>query len=690
MARAGLDVGELLLKLVAKETGEISKVDYTPQKPAFMEFTPVGETHLERSSPESQGVSSAFFTELIRRLSEDKRCNMHKFMALRHGVVIAECAFEPFDMDMWHVSYSMCKSVIGMAIGILVGEEKLSTNDKLSDIFSSRMSPFGFLRKNVTVHNLLNMTSGVDFSEAGAISGNDWRKSYLESSFKFDPGTQFEYNSMNTYMLSAIITEITGQSAFDFCRERIFNPLGIKRVFWESCPQSITKGGWGLFIRAEDMAKLGQLYLNYGMWEGQQIVPRQWVEESIKKHVETGREDSGFYGYQLWINDDRPGSYAYNGMLGQNVFVYPDIDMVIVTNAGNSDIFQTSPMAVMIRKAMQYEIVVHDKPLPEDFAALSDLKAIAKSVSGRTAAHPVISAGGWKQRNVTMTTGRPRKKVASFETRRAGFKMQVNSYNVRNENSLIRTWFKKLDGKTYDLDVSAVGVFPLMMQIVHNNFTDGIHRIGFRIGPNNSFWIDLYEGSAIYKLRCGFGGKRYVSDVNMHGEMYKVSLASFCKTDEYNRLVIRNEISFLEEACKRTLNICFEDDASDRPDRKGTFIHPAVPSGIEVRFLETPGTDMLMEAMKSMGTDNLGGMQGMLINKFYKGGVKEAFGHAVKNTLQPVIHGKLTVPEYVDYEALENFADDTFVTQEVAGETIEIVGTSKTIEDTVKETGSNL
>ena len=650
MARAGLDVGELLLKLVARETGEISKVDYKPQKPAFMEYVPVGETYLERRSPESQGVSSAFFTDLIRFLSENKECNMHKLMFLRHGYVIAECAFEPYNMDMWHVSYSMCKSIIGMAIGILVGEEKLALNDKLSDIFSSRMNPFGFFRKNVTVQNLLNMSSGVDFSEAGAISGNDWRKAFLESSFKFDPGTQFEYNSMNTYMLSAIITEITGLSAFDFCRERIFNPLGIKRVYWESCPQSITKGGWGLFIRAEDMAKLGQLYLNKGKWEGRQIVPEEWVVESTKFQIETGKEDNAHYGYQLWVNNDRPGSFAYNGMLGQNVFVYPDIDMVVVTNAGNNDIFQTSPMALHIRDAFKNRIQVSDEPLPEDFAALSELKAIAKSVSGRTAEYPVICTGGWKQRTVTMTTGRPRKKIASFESRRGGFKAQVNSFNVRNENKLINTWLKKLDGKTYDLDITGVGVFPLMMQVVHNNFTDGIHKIGFRSGPNNSYYIDLYEGSAIYKLRCGFGGKRYVSDINMHGEVYKVSLSSFCKTDEYNRLVIRNEINFLEEACARTFNICFEDDASDREDRKGTFIHPSVPAKIEIRLLETPGSDMLMDAIMSMGTEGLGGMQGMLINRFYKGGVKEAVVHAVKNTFQPVIHGKLSEPEYHEYE----------------------------------------
>ncbi|SFB68390.1 serine hydrolase domain-containing protein [Butyrivibrio sp. YAB3001] len=666
MARAGLDVGELLLKLVSRETGEISKVDYTPQKPEFNYDSVIGETYLERRSPESQGVSSAFFTDIIRKLSENKESNTHKLMFLRHGYVIAECAFEPYSMDVWHVSYSMCKSIVGMAIGILVDEGVLRLDEKLSDIFSSRMSPFGFLRKNVTVKHLLIMSSGVDFSEAGAISGNDWRKGFLEASFKFDPGTQFEYNSMNSYMLSAIVTEKTGKSLYEFVNERIFAPMGIYRTFWESCPQSITKAGWGLFIRIEDMAKLGQLYLQKGKWEGKQIVPEEWVNESISWQIETGKEDNGHYGYQLWINDDRPGSYAYNGMLGQNVFIYPDIDMVVVTNAGNSDIFQTSKMATIIREGMK-NIEVSDSELAPNDGALNELKAICKHVSGRNADFPVIVNGGWKTRNISMTTGRTRKRTVSFADRRTDFKTSVYSYNVRNENQLIINWLSKLDGKTYDLDVKCYGIMPLMMQIVHNNFTDGMYKIGFRLWDNNSFYIDIYEGMEIYSLRCGFGGKRYVSKINMHGEIYEVSLVSFCKTDEYNRLVIRNEINFIEEACLRTFNICFIDNPADRDDGQGTFIHPSIPSEIEVRLLETPGTDMLIETMKSMAPEAFNGLQGKIFGKLFKGGIKEVFEQAVIGTIQPVIHGTLSLPEYKEIK-LEDDSDNNKISDEL-GET---------------------
>ncbi|MBR4669892.1 MAG: serine hydrolase [Butyrivibrio sp.] len=642
MAKAGLDVGELLLKIVTGETGEISKVDYAPQKPDFIENSAITdlEQPLERRLPEEEGVSSAFFTSLIRDLSENKECRMHKIMFLRHGKVVAESSFAPYSLDMWHVSYSMCKSIVGMAIGILVSEGKLSVEDKLSDIFSARISPFAFRKKAVKVKHLLNMSSGVDFNEAGAVSGNDWRKSFLEAGSKFEPGTQFEYNSMNTYMLSAIVAEITGQSLFHFCKERIFNPMGIRRVFWESCPQSITKGGWGLFIRTEDMAKLGQLYLQSGKWNGEQLVPEEWVKESVTAQIETGKDDNEHYGYQLWINDDRPGAYAFNGMLGQNVFVYPDIDMIVVTNAGNSDIFQTSPMAVTIRERMK-EIKVSERPLPRDFSAESELIALCKSLSGNTSSFPIITAGGWKKRSVSMTSGRPKRKVAEFESKRTSFKASVASYNVRNENMLMSTWLHKLNGHVYELEDKNYGIFPIMMQVVHNNFTDGIQKIGFRLFDGNFFYIDIYEGTQIYSLRCGFGGKRYVNTINMHGENYKVSMTSTCTTDEYNRLVIRNEISFIEEACIRTLNIHFEDNASDREDRKGTFIHPSVPSGIEVRLDETPGWDIIIDSLNSINPEAIGGMQGAIVNKIMTGSVKDLFMGAFKNTVQPVIHGKL-------------------------------------------------
>lgn len=160
-----------------------------------------------------------------------------------------------------------------------VSEGKLSLDTKIVDVFRKNVSLFGFIRqKDLTVRHLLTMTSGVSFNETGAISGNDWVKGYLEAFCHHEPGTYFEYNSMNTYMLSAIITEITGETMLDYLKPRLFAPLGITWVFWETCPKGKNKGGWGLFLCVEDMAKLGQLYLDGGKWKGQQVIPEDWYE----------------------------------------------------------------------------------------------------------------------------------------------------------------------------------------------------------------------------------------------------------------------------------------------------------------------------------------------------------------------------------------------------------------------------
>ncbi len=642
MPRAELYVGELLMKLVARQTGEISKVDYRPQKKAFSALPFPDEEFLLRATPESQGVSSAFFYELLKSLSRDKNCNMHKFMCLRHGKVICECAFDPFDMDMWHVTYSMCKSITGMAIGLLIEEGRLSLEDTLGDIFGGRIGPISRIRKPITVRNLLNMSSGVEFNEAGALSGNDWRRSFFESSLKFEPGTKFEYNSMNSYMLSAIVTEITGQSLFDFCKERIFDPMGIKRVQWGSCPQSITLGGWGLFMRAEDMAKIGQMYLQNGMWGDKQIIPRQWVVESTALQIETDDETNRYYGYQIWINNDRHGSYSFNGMMGQNVFVYPDVDMVVITNAGNSDVFQSSTMARLIRESIK-EITVSEESLPEDEAAYKSLVQLCGLLHTEVKAGTPITGGGWRSKRISMTKGHPGRKSAFAPIERPGGLFEGTMPNS-DHGPLAESFYRRLSGAVYDIEPGGVGLMPLMMQIVHNNFTDGIRRVGFRYTDKRELFIDIYEGEVIYRLKCGLDGRSAVGDINVHSENYKVALKSTFARDEYNRRVLRNDIYFVEETCTRAFNIYFEQEPGE-----GALIagRSGAPSRIEIRMAETPGTVMLLNAIKNFSITEAQGFESALISRFMKGGMKEALEHAARNTMEPQLTGKLSNPEFV-------------------------------------------
>ena len=397
MAKEQIAVAELITNIILGKTDGASRVDFFPQKPKFP-FDKPYEQPFPRATPESQGISSDMLADLLRDLDTSHYTDMHHFMVLRNGKVICEANFAPYRSRIWHVTHSMCKSITGMAIGLLVEEGKLSLDENIYDIFQKKLNTFNkIFRPKVTVENLLTMTSGVTFNESGIVSGNDWLTSYLNSSISGTPGENFQYNSLNTYVLSAIVTERTGQSLTEYLEPRLFAPLGITRYFWETCPKGITKGGWGLFLCTEDMAKLGQLYLQKGKWNGQQIIPEFWVEVSTAKHKESIEGTFG-YGYQLWM-EARPGSFEFNGMLGQNVIVYPDMNMVVVTNAGNNELFQNCVMLNIIRKHFPRNFHPADI-LPENPCAQTLLNRLTAELENGTHAPqtlPALRKGGWKK-----------------------------------------------------------------------------------------------------------------------------------------------------------------------------------------------------------------------------------------------------------------------------------------------------
>ena len=254
MQKSDFYVAQMMAGLVGRKTGEISHVDYKPQKPAFRQDSEQ-ETHFARSSPESCGISSSWITKLFRRLAKERDCGVHRILVLRGNTVIGETSFAPYPSDLWHVSHSLCKSVTGMAIGLLVGEGRLKVTDRLVDLFRDDRSLLSYLtlRDTITVEHLLTMSSGVKFNEAGAIVGNNWQREFMEAGSSFDPGTAFSYNSMNSYILSSIVTKLTGETMMEYLRPRLWEPLGIDRVFWEMSPEMITKGGWDASIcRAAD------------------------------------------------------------------------------------------------------------------------------------------------------------------------------------------------------------------------------------------------------------------------------------------------------------------------------------------------------------------------------------------------------------------------------------------------------
>ena len=612
MAKEQIAVAELVLNMILGKTGG-TRVDYFPQKPDFP-FDAVYEQAFVRATPESQGISSDLFAALLRELDASKDTEMHHFMALRHGKVICECNFAPYPKGMWHITHSMCKSITGMAIGMLIEEEKLKLDENIYDIFPDHINAFSkIFRPVITVENLLTMTSGVTFNESGIVSGNDWLGSFLNASVNGKPGTEFQYNSLNTYVLSAIVTKRTGETLTEYLTPRLFGPLGITKYYWETCPKGITKGGWGLFLCAEDMAKLGQLYLQRGKWNGQQLVSEYWIEISTARHLKTQNGTYG-YGYQLWM-EQRPGSFEYNGMLGQNVIIYPDMDMVLVTNAGNKEMFQDCIMLNIIRKYFPVNYHPADV-LPENPLSYSLLKRLCGELeNGENNNRSTSLRGGWK-RNVVSRRKHSDKKYS--------YRISAAVDRPSDHHSFMRA----VSGRTYVMEQQNIGIAPLFVQVFHNNMTDGISEISFTYDAGN-FYVSFTEGEVIHKLPVGFG-RAADGCVDLHGEHYLVATLGEFARDENDIPVLKLEVTFIEECVKRKAHIFFHED-----------------NGIEIRWNETPGKKMILAGLSSI-TEELSG--NFLYNSLLGDHniTTELLHRLMKQTIEPVIRGYLKRPKETD------------------------------------------
>lgn len=628
MAKEQLAVIEMVTNMILGKTGGISKVDFVPQKircpePQSIVYENPGQT-FPRNTPESQGIHSEHLRNLVEELTYSPDTDMHHFMVLRHGNVICETDFAPYRKGIWHITHSMCKSITGMAAGLLIDEGKLDLSENIYKIFHDKGSTWAkIFRPEVTVENLMTMTSGVTFNESGIVSGNDWLESYLNAPVSEKPGTKFQYNSLNSYVLSAIITERTGMPMDEYLKPRLFEPLGITDYLWEKCPRGITKGGWGLFMHTEDMAKLGQLYLKKGKWNGKQIIPESWAEASVTKKVDSIEGTYG-YGYQLWM-EERPGSFEYNGMLGQNVLIYPDVDMVIVTNAGNEELFQDNVMLNIIRKYFPVDWMPKET-LPENPIAYAKLQELTERLAGKRLKNDqyynsalIIRKGGWKKNS---SKYRVRERQTEIE---------------KAQNQQIHLLTDLLDGTCYEMEQASVGLFPLVMQVMHNNMTDGISKINFYKKRTKELQQTLIlcfqEGEESIELEMDWN--QYIENkLSIHGETYLVAVKGELSSDVDDNPVLKVEIVYLEEAMRRKLYVTFVKDTS-----ASKLI---TPEYIEIKWYESPGKALIMEGMESITTEVT---KHPIYSRIRENGGIDLLHRLMEQTIEPVIKGKLIDPD---------------------------------------------
>ena len=541
---------KLILSMMDGRTPTTGIIPYQPQKRAF---APAASVRLPRSSPERQGVESRRLDRFVRTLRDDPRCALHSVMVLRNGYVLAEYSAPPYRADLWHATYSLCKTITGLAIGMLVDDGKLRTDDRILDIFSKYAPPIAALHlRGLTVEHLLTMSSGVQFNEAGSVTETDWLGAFLESGVRFEPGTDFMYNSMNSYVLSCIVREVTGHSMTAFLRERLWKPLGAGPVYWEKSPQGVEKGGWGLYMCIEDMAKVGQLLLQQGEWNGRQLVSKDWCRRAMAVQKAVPPEVARFnYGYQMWSGHDTPLGLM-NGMYGQNVMILPETNTVIAITAGAGDMFQGNPFFDYLDRYFG-EDYCPDEPLPPRVQLPKKKKdpLTRALLSVRTSVQALL---------------RPKQEPALAEP--------------------VPPLCAALAGRTFRTapgTASTVGLLPMQIQAFQNNFTAGLSALSFRF-EDGGFVLDANEGGVRHTVPVGFGRWRETT-LSFAGEPYRVASEGRVSKTEDGAPVLIVTIHFLEMPQSREIRLYPSD---------GT---------LRVRWSETPGYEFVQWGLEQLKGD---------------------------------------------------------------------------------------
>ena len=281
---------------------------------------------LPRSTPEAEGIPSQAVTALFDSLMSLPKTEIHSVMVLRYGKVVAEIYPAPFAPEYSHTMYSCSKTFVSAAVGLAVADNRLRLTDRVATFFPESLpDTISTNLAAMTVRDLLTMTSGIAADWNMRNICTDWIRTFLAKPVR-EPGKQFEYDSIATYLLSAIVQKVTGMTLLGYLKLKLFNPMNIMEVAWEISPEGYNTGGWGLYIQSESLAKFGQLLLNRGMWKGRQLLPASWVEQMMTKQMSTLGDD---YGYQMWLCE-YPGAVRADGALGQYILIIPDKDMVVV------------------------------------------------------------------------------------------------------------------------------------------------------------------------------------------------------------------------------------------------------------------------------------------------------------------------------------------------------------------------
>jgi CubicO group peptidase (beta-lactamase class C family) len=442
----------------------------------------------QTSSPEAQGMSCQ---ELAGLVDFGIFNGMDSLLVGRHGKIVAEAYYAPFPSGMRHRVNSATKSVIGSLIGIALKDGLIKSLDQpVLEFFPGReFANTDERKKAITLRHLLDMTSGIDWTEPLSNASprsmlemdrsRDWAQYILDQPMAREPGTAFDYNSGGTQLLSAVLSRVTGKSAENYARESLFGPLGITDFFWRRDPQGVSTGGYGLYLLPRDMAKLGTFWLHDGSWEGRQILPAGWIDTARE-----GRTDMPFpgfrYGNLFWSVPDRNVFMAV-GFDRQLIVMLPKLDIVATFTGANrysnAEGKPSSPKYSILQAVKPLETAVKShQPLPDDPPALAKLgdriKRVAEEArtesAGNSPLAAQISGKSWRLQpnfarvtSISFTFGQGGAEYAlTVDGQRYGGPIGLNGFYAVGGRRLFGKSAAKgrwLDDKTFQLEMQTLG-----------------------------------------------------------------------------------------------------------------------------------------------------------------------------------------------------------------------------------------
>lgn len=518
----------------------------------FHEIEDIREISLEKKEPADLGLNAAVLSDLLKNLATNRLCALDGLAVARGEDMVFAGYRPPYSAKIPHITNSTCKTVTAIGIMFAVSEGILSEDDLVLSFFpeyETMLTPKHI--KQMTVRHLLTMTSGSKCNEITSVVEKNWVKAFLLTDCQDEPGTHFVYNSMNTYMLAAILTKATGKSVMDYLKPRFFTPLGINHIKWELCPEGIERGGWGLHISLEGMLKIGMFLANDGAFHGKQLLQPCYIRRMKKTNiVQDADELSTGYGYQLWHLPK--GCYMLSGMYGQHVIIDEKHKLIVATNAHNDKMFPDSILTNTILDCMSGKELYHpDNRIKEKLSYQRLQKEFQAFCNGWQ-----LQQSGIKQKN---SRNKVRQMVdASKEIAVLGYGSEQKKLRIQSRNKT-KELLELFHEKRLHIDQATIKLFPYMMQGMYQYPSFLVSDISVLIDDEKAKFCfykvkDKKSAAKRERIVVEAGYAAYIHQtITIGKDIRQIAVKAYPATDEDEHDVIMLDIVFPAEGFSRLI-----------------------------------------------------------------------------------------------------------------------------------------